>query len=377
MLFWKKKGKKTTKKAKSNIITAETLCATCATFSFLAFVALCSKSWIFGSVGETVHICLTGLFGYFAYPIFLGIIYLCVTALLGKKFVKNRKFGGYFAFLLIFLGLVAQTAMTYSWPMENYVKQCFLSGQTFPDTTVCGAVGGFVIEKAVELLSKRGVIVFFSTMAAFFACLCCLAVKKPAKSIKKEEKPSKQSPAPVQKNTPTVQAANTAQQESVPAGVEDSYVMPTMQQRPAVVLGGDTAQPARPSMETVQEGTADPSCDARGFLFGSSPAENYQRNLIFDPNSRVNRRSLDGANVETESVYIPSYADAYETDKNRPEMVAPAMVVEDTTINNAMPYHEASQTTPNVSYEREESYLNVSEEPSIYNPTDRYETLEE
>jgi hypothetical protein len=85
VLFWKKKGKQTSKKPQSNIITKESLCATCATFSFLALLALCTKAWIFGSVGETVHICLTGLFGYFAYLVVSLVIINGIFLVADKK----------------------------------------------------------------------------------------------------------------------------------------------------------------------------------------------------------------------------------------------------------------------------------------------------
>ena len=223
-------GKKRGKKQKSNIITKETLCATCATFSFLALLVLFSKSWIFGSVGETIHICLTGIFGYFAYPTFLWLIYISTTCLLGKKYVKNRRLVSYATLFLIFVGLVVQTAMTYSWPLEDYVKRCFLSGEKFPDTAVCGAVGGFIIEKTAVLLSKRGVIVFFSVMATFFACLCCLVFKKTVRNVEEKDVPVPAQPTPEVKDEVATQGTSVAQPNTVPVTAEDSYMMPTIQQ---------------------------------------------------------------------------------------------------------------------------------------------------
>ena len=46
-------------------------------------------------------------------------------------------------------------------------------------------------------------------------------------------------------------------------------------------------------------------------MFGSTPAELYQKNRIFDPNSRANQRS-----VEPQSGYTPSYLDSYQNTVN-------------------------------------------------------------
>ena len=388
LLFGKMKGKKSKKKQESNLVTKESLCATCATFSFLALLVLCSKAWIFGEVGETVHIFLTGVFGYFAYPVFLGIMYLSITCLFGKRLVKNRKLGRYIALCVIFLGLVAQTAMTYSWDSEDYVTQCFLSGTSFPDTTVCGAVGGYIIDKVATVLTRRGVIVLFSVLAAFFACLCCIMVKKPASatSVKEnaqtettestEENEYPQTVVVGQSNRPqstiveqdlSMQTPSLGQNASTPADAEDFYALPTMQQRPVVVLGGDRDNVKAPNVASTQTAAQDTPFDSREFLFGTSPAENYQRNLIFDPNSRVNRRIIDGGATERESVYVPSYSNSYETTLNEQENVSPAVVQEESWGNDAAyTCAEPQQPVSTPSYTIEESYLDESfdEEPT-------------
>ena len=81
----KEKGKKETVKKESAIVSKESICATCAVFCLLAFLILCTRSLIFGSVGTSVHVFLTGTFGYLAYPIVLAALYLSVTSLIGKR----------------------------------------------------------------------------------------------------------------------------------------------------------------------------------------------------------------------------------------------------------------------------------------------------
>ena len=359
------------KKQESSIITKESLCATCAMFSFLALLVLCSKAWIFGSVGASIHSFLTGALGYFAYPIFFGITYLSITCLLGKRLVKNRRLGWCIACTLIFVGMVMQTAMTYSWPLEGYVEKCFLSGETFPDTAVCGAAGAFIIDKAAALISRLGVIVLFSVMAAFFACLCCILAKKSERTSvgknKKKKELVEQEEQPVQEaDSSTQQLAPTVTQEETPVQSEDTYSTPNVQQRPAVVLGGETTATA-PEMNVQAQETE--AVYSRDFLFGGTPAENYQRNLIFDPNARVNRRPIDGKGPERESVYVPSYSDSYETSVNMQDTPS-TMVTEDA----APSYTETQKPVSTPSYTTEEAYLNDSYEESTMN---RYGTSNE
>ena len=47
-------------------------------------------------------------------------------------------------------------------------------------------------------------------------------------------------------------------------------------------------------------------------MFGGTPAENYKKNLIFDPNANVNKRS----SVETATPKVPSYTEAYASSLN-------------------------------------------------------------
>ena len=67
--------------------------------------------------------------------------------------------------------------------------------------------------------------------------------------------------------------------------------------------------------------------NAREFLFGGTPAENYQRNLIFDPTARVNHRpGYNPATAESlpNNGYTPSYTKAYEQAVNNDELNRPS-----------------------------------------------------
>ena len=70
--------------------------------------------------------------------------------------------------------------------------------------------------------------------------------------------------------------------------------------------------------EGIEERTYEHS---REFLFGSTPAENYKRNLIFDPNARVNKRpSVEPVQTPVVSEGYSSYTSAYQSSVNRPSI---------------------------------------------------------
>ena len=96
----KKEKKSKTVKKESTIVTKESICATCALFFFLGFLILCTRTLIFGDLGGSIHAMLTGVFGYMAYPLFLGAMYLCVMGWWEKAWVKIKKRAGFSVSLL-------------------------------------------------------------------------------------------------------------------------------------------------------------------------------------------------------------------------------------------------------------------------------------
>ena len=54
--------------------------------------------------------------------------------------------------------------------------------------------------------------------------------------------------------------------------------------------------------------------DSREILFGGNPAENYKKNLLFDPKAGVNNRPIDADSTVSE--YVPSYTDSYQNSVN-------------------------------------------------------------
>ena len=360
------KKKKKVNKRESILVTKESLCAVCAIFGFLAFLILCTRSLVFGDLGLSIHCFLTGIFGYMAYPLTVAAIYLSVMGLIGKRLVKNRRFAACCAIALCAAALIVHTALTYSWSREGYLARCFFAGEQFPKTTVFGWIGGLVVYTVSTLMSMPGTIVFFSAITLFCGYLCYVSIAKgewKREKLSKEQAEVQEKEIPMQPQQPTVQdySQNTGYYNT-PMNGYNGYAQPTVSQRPGVTLQEEAAPAADSSVgafspfgteQTMKEPEpmVQPSYeDSRAFLFGGSAAENFKKNLIFDPNASVNKRG----SVEVNENYTPSYADAYQNAVNEgTERERPIKVVNETS-------YESVQQTPS----QTESYQFTSPEPT-------------
>ncbi len=368
---------KDNRKKESAIVTKESICSTCALFSFLALLILCSRSLIFGKVGEAIHIFLTGVFGYLAYAVILGALYLSVMGLLGKRLVKKRKAGVCIALCLVCIALIVHTAYTYSWALDGYLKKCFKAGETFPKTTPFGWLGGVVVFTIAKLITPIGTLVLFSSLAAFFAYLCYIMLRnreeKPIKA--KVEKAPKEKKAKKEK-APKKEEGNAPYAPPLEGGQVNPYATPTMSQKPGVSLndgtlssaqgfspfGVPTANDVLPSAQSQQS-----TYDSREVLFGGSPAENYRKNLLFDPTAKVNHRpNVEPSTATVQSEYTPSYTEAFETSVNNDAQIRPTKVVNDRSfggVEERANRHETSVPTPVVE-PKEEPFFR--EEPAAW-----------
>ena len=153
---------KTAKKEESVLITKESVSAVCVLFSFLILLILFTDSLIFGEIGRVTQDFFLGAFGYFAYPISLGVLVFSLAVFLDKRLVKKRLAFFTASIAVIALALVLQTALTYSWPMEDYASACFTAGETFASSTILGWLGGVVISATNAILGKVGTLIVFS-----------------------------------------------------------------------------------------------------------------------------------------------------------------------------------------------------------------------
>ena len=297
----------------SRLVTKESVCSTFALFSFLAFLILCTRSSVFGDLGLAVHAFLVGAFGYLAYPLMLATMFLSIAGLFGKRLFKSRARAVYVTLMVICLSLVAHFALTFSWERTNYVAKCFYAGENFPACTIAGGLGGLIVFWVSAVMSNLGTIVFLTLMTAFFGYLCYVSLQlhPRVKSPKKEK--AVRSPESVAE----MEVAFQAEMRN-----PEPIIEPIVEQRPMVRLSEKNPSTYSPfgGAEIAPE---DGAMNSREFLFGGDPAENFKRNLLFDPTSSANKRNSEGVR----SSYTPSYTEAYqnsvnqETESERPQML--------------------------------------------------------
>ncbi len=407
-----KREKKNVKNNKENtLVTKESICATLAVFSFLAFLILCAPV-IFGAFGYGIRAFLTGVFGYLAFPLLLGLLYLSIMGLIGKRLVKRRAIGWMVGLTVLFLSLVIHTAVSYTkFDDGKYLAYCFNAGESFPKATIAGWVGGAVCFGLVQLVSEIGALIIWSLLSILFGYITVILCKKPAKATGQETGESQASTVMKGVEIPVAQPQATSnptlntvagqafeqptQAQAIPT-VQPTYTanrMPTVNQRPGVSLVENSqatqevaatqgAQPSNSfspfgSNQTQQPAQADSILDSyeksRAFLFGGTPAENYKRNLLFDPTAKVNTRPQVDPSQPMTSAYVPSYSDAYQTSiNNEVQQTKPVKVVSDNT-QNAGYYGAASSysQTPPVAHAQpimdrvEETPITRFEEPVI------------
>ncbi len=328
-MFKKKKKEKTGNKRQSAIVTKESFCATFGVISFLALLMLLTGSLVFGVAGSGVQGFLTGVFGYMAYPLLFAIVYACGTGLFGIRLVKNRRAGVFFVAAFILLAFIVHIAVTYSWAESGYLSRCYQSGKDFPKTAPCGWLGGVISLAFFSLFTKVGALVMFSVGALLCGYLGYIALKKAALSAGEGDSvdgavatPSAE--AAYAEDSPPYGYGRERQRETTPRYQDEgNYLPPQAPQKPGVSLGDSGTSNGGFS----PFGAPNQAYDAREVLFGGSPAENYTKNLAFDPNSQANSRP---SAPQPQTTFVPSYSAMYERDMNAPEeQVRPAKIVAD------------------------------------------------
>ncbi len=328
-----KKASRRRKRGKgSSIVTRESVSAVFVVFSLLAFIILCTKEALFDAVGGAIHGFLTGVFGVFAYPVMLGILYLSFMGLIGKRLVRNRKAGACIAFTVLFIALIVQTAMTYKWNLNTYLERCYQAPtlKDKPFMTVCGWLGGVPIWGLAKLTTRVGTLVIFSVLTLLFGFLSVLSIRgRKAHSepkLVKEKKPGKQ-PAERPVEIPLMQPQQSPVQAQQPQKAQYARQQPVdTAQRPGVVLNGQKSNAGRgyspfaPGQTQPMQTPADRDAK-RKFLFGKSAKDQYKDNLIFDPNSRANNRPQQGQTPQANVPYTQAYQNAVNNQPSRPEKI--------------------------------------------------------
>lgn len=365
------------KQKKASLITKETLCAVFALFSLLALLIMFTGTVIFGDVGYFICSFLTGVLGYMAYPLLFCALYLSVMGLIGKSLVKNKKAGAAIVCTVVFLALLIHAAATASWSMDGYLSACFDAAKAFPQATVFGFLGGLLVFALSAATTQVGAIIIFVVLTLLCGYLSYAAIKSEVKTEKKPKaKPVQktQTPTVIPVEIPLMQAQSQAQAQvhtqaqptlqpqpmqptfaqpqpmqpvqptpqngQAYVRAEAAYTEAEVQQRPAFTLADDTptSQNTATASAPTQAGAFSPfgslqsmrpvaqnnqPQDSRAFLFGATPAENYKRNLIFDPNARVNNMP------PMQSGYTPSYTEAYQSSLSGTSTERPQKIVTD------------------------------------------------
>ena len=377
---------KTAKKQESALITKESVSAVCALFSLLILLILFTDSLIFGEIGRVTQDFFLGAFGYFAYPVFLGAFYLSMALFMDKRFVKNRLAFFVASVAVLALALVLQTALTYSWPIEDYANACFIAGESFASATILGWLGGVVISAVCATIGKVGALIAFSLLALISVYLTSVAFgSKPIIARKKTEKSKLEKESSTDK---TVKAEVDVQTTPAPDAQPQQNAYPPMQResfagssysyapKPSVIINendyyGERKQPVGPGFspfdgyQQPRQAVTNEVCEVptdsegrRNFLFNTTPSEIYQKNLIFDRNSSVNKRApadpnqqsyqvLPAQNTENQNGFS-SYTRAYEESLN--EQPEPKKIYNDRADINEPVYRPV---------EEPKSYLNV------------------
>lgn len=246
------------KEKESGLVTRESVGAVGALFSALAFFILCTRSLVFGVIGEAVNSFLLGLFGYLAFPLLLALIYLSVAVFLGKRFVKNRKAVAMIAAAVVCVMLILHTALTYSWELSGYISRCFNEasvGKHGVDTcTPAGWLGALVVYPLAKLTTRVGALVILSLLFLVFAYLSVyfLAGKLLPRRTAKKKKTPKGAPQP--KAAPAAPAKPAA--PIPPQGQGAPYPYANMQGAP---VNGGAPQPAAPGVYSQPVGQAQPN----------------------------------------------------------------------------------------------------------------------
>lgn len=227
------------KEKESGLVTRESVGAVGALFSLLAFFILCTRSLVFGSIGEAVNSFLLGLFGYIAFPLLLATGYLSVALFLDKRFVKNRKAAAMIIAAFFCAMLILHTALTYSWSLSGYVSRCFnapaYSKHGIDGCTAAGWVGALIVYFLAKLTTKVGALVILSLIFLVFVYLSVyfLVGKALPRRIGKKKKEAKK----------TAPAKGTSATSAVPYPPQYPYA--NMQGMPA--NGGMPRQPVAPT----------------------------------------------------------------------------------------------------------------------------------
>jgi len=162
------KEKKSTEKP---ILSVELFAMAFALLCFLSFICLVSGDALFGDLGLMMQRFFLGVFGYLAFPVLIGGIYLGVKGVIGFK-VKSHAIKAIVIYSLLyalFIVTIIQTACTEvpAGDLGKYIGLCYADGISFSQCTAGGVLFAFPVYGLKTFLSTVGSYIFCSVALAF------------------------------------------------------------------------------------------------------------------------------------------------------------------------------------------------------------------
>ena len=186
--------KETSDKAK--IITKELWGMVLTLFSAVCLFCLFTGDLVFYPLGGPVSVFLRGVFGYFAFPLFVFLLLVGIMMIIGKKVVRGSGLATAIAltimfinvFFLLHLALYTPSGRTFG----EYIGECYYAAS---DETIRssfgGAAAGVIIYPICSLISNLGAYILFGAIILISALVALrdkIFKKSDKESSKKDDK---------------------------------------------------------------------------------------------------------------------------------------------------------------------------------------------
>ncbi len=159
--------KKDQKDNKSIVFTKETLGIVTVLFATLSLICLLTGGVIFSILGEAVKMFLHGIFGYFAYVVVVGLIFLGIMLVADKKLPVSRKVKVLISLALVLIALIAHIATMSGKQLAfgEYLKESYLmAGGGMTTCSGGGLFASFVAYPICQLFYDVGSYVILSIL---------------------------------------------------------------------------------------------------------------------------------------------------------------------------------------------------------------------
>ena len=168
------------KPTKTKIITKELWGMVLTLFNAVCLFCLFTGKAVFYPLGETVQLFLLGVFGYFAFPLFVFLTLAGVMMIIGKNVVKGRGLVTAIAFSLLVINVFLLLHLALFSPENTefgeYVSSSYNYATPSIKASVGGAVGAIVVYPVFKIASSVGSVVIFSAII-FLSALIALKDK--------------------------------------------------------------------------------------------------------------------------------------------------------------------------------------------------------